>query len=350
MTTSNNLRTFYACQAINIAVHPITEEDGAYTYQEVVDNDFSFVHGVQSVGINSSFDFENLFELGQLEIYDAVLNLPEVEITIEKIFDGHKTVYGTFVAGTDDDVLGDDAPEGILLDTRRRAAVRFGIYKDTGNAGETDAEVGVIECTGMYVSNVTYTFPVDGNPTESVTLVGNHKAWYTDGSKPLDIPAAISDNDDNTIDEPTDGAYTGGEKRIARRQDITYDGPGSDKAQNVTISIDLTREDLFEFGEKLPYARIPPFPIEATGEVESLAVDGSFDDIQFSEDTNELPEREQTLKVTVGSFEVELTNAFLTSIAHGGGDATGGNATVTRSYTAYNVFKVSDSGDYVAAS
>jgi hypothetical protein len=78
----SNIRTFYACQAV--AVCPILESSGSYS-----SGTYNYMHGVQSVGLNSSFDIENLFELGQLEIYDTVLNVPEIEITIEKVLDGY---------------------------------------------------------------------------------------------------------------------------------------------------------------------------------------------------------------------------------------------------------------------
>lgn len=324
---SDNLRTFYACQAVAIAPQ-IPNAQGAYT--EPPASGYKYLHGVQSVGINSSFDFENIFELGQLEIYDAVLNIPEVEITIEKLFDGYKTVYGMISSGS-----------GVLEASKHRACARFGIYKDTSNASNTNANaMGYIQCTGMYVSNVTYTFPVDGNPTESITLVGNHKSWVEGSGGGITIPNDINNNSASPDDTPSTS-----NSGILRRQNVTYTGPGSSKAQNVTISIDLAREDLFQFGSRLPYARIPTYPVEATAEIESLAVSGSFDSVAFSETTDRLPDRDRAISVQCGSFTVSLgSGCFLTSIAHGGGDATGGNATVTRSYTAYNVFNVTDSG------
>lgn len=316
----DNLRTFYACQAVAVATQ-IPDSNGAYAVK--TSGDYKYLHGVQSVGINSSFDFENIFELGQLEIYDAALNIPEVEITIEKLFDGYKTVYGMISEGS-----------GILDASKNRACVRFAVYKDTENAGVSNP-LSYIECTGMYVSNVTYTFPVDGNPTESITLVGNSKSVSSGAA--FTVPIDITNGANTPDDEPVGGS-------IKRRQDVTINAPG-DKFQNVTISIDLAREDLFEFGSRLPYARIPTYPVEATAEVECLAVNNSFDNVEFDEEDTELPVQGESISVSCGGFTVSLgSKCFLTSVAHGGGDATGGNATVTSSYTAYNVFNVTDSG------
>ena len=49
-----NLRTFYACQAVAIAKQA---PDASGAYATVADSGYKFIHGVQSVGINSSFDF-----------------------------------------------------------------------------------------------------------------------------------------------------------------------------------------------------------------------------------------------------------------------------------------------------
>jgi hypothetical protein len=331
----SNIRTFYACQAV--AVCPIIENSGSYT-----SGTYNYMRGVQSVGLNSSFDFENLFELGQLEIYDAVLNVPEIEITIEKVLDGYKTVYGLLSSG-----------QPLSQASKHRAAVKFALYPDTQNASSS-GYVRLVECTGMYISNVTYTIPVDGNITESVTLVGNHKQWYTSGSG-FGVPVSISNGSGLPDDHPankigSEAAASG----IFRRQHVVYNGPGKDKAQNVTLTLNLAREDVFEFGKRIPYAKIATYPIEATVEIESLAVSGNYDDVSFTEETSLLPDKDKGIEVIIssphnsagtGNFMINTGSGnFLTSITHTGGDATGGNATVTRSYTSYNVWNVLDSG------
>lgn len=320
-----NLRTFYACQAV--AVAPLIPDVNNNYSNSVADSDYQFIHGVQSVGINTNFDFENLFELGQLEIYDAVLNIPSVEITLEKVLDGYKTVYGHIGSG-----------QALAKASKHRANVRFALYSDETNASGTP--IGLVTCTGMYINNVTYTFPVDGNCTESVTLVGNHKSWSYGGGE-ITIPDSIKYGSALPDDQPN---FTG--NRVIRRQDVVYSGPGSTKAQNVTLTLNLGREDIFEFGQRIPYAKVATYPIEVTSEIQSIAISGSYDDVSFTEATNDLPDVDKTITVTIpGFFRVDMgSKNFLTSIAHGGGDATGGNATVTRNYTTYNTFLVTDSG------
>jgi hypothetical protein len=336
----SNIRTFYACQAV--AVCPILESSGSYS-----SGTYNYMHGVQSVGLNSSFDIENLFELGQLEIYDTVLNVPEIEITIEKVLDGYKTVYGLLSSASG------NVAQPLSQASKNRASVKFALYPDTQNAS-TSGYVRLVECTGMYLSNVTYTIPVDGNITESVTLVGNHKQWYTSGSG-FTVPDSISNGSALPDDRPVNkiGSEANG-SGIFRRQHVTYNGPGKVKAQNITLTLNLSREDVFEFGRRIPYAKIATYPIETTVEIESLAVSGNYDDISFTEDTSLLPDKDKGIEVIIasthnsggtGNFMINTGSGnFLTSITHTGGDATGGNATVTRSYTSYNAWNVLDSG------
>jgi len=355
-----NLRTFYACQAI--AVLPLVPSGTGFYLASggngtpapnfaanvlgpnLVEGSphYQFIHGVQSVGLNTSFDFENIFELGQLEIYDNVLNIPEIEITIEKVLDGYKTVWGLI-------------SQNLPLETcsKHRANVKFALYGDESNATSGNI-IRYVECTGMYINSVTYTFPVDGNLTESVTLVGNHKNWYGGNipqseaafrQKSIYVPESIANGSGTPDDEPS---FSGsGGTRILNRKDVTLSAPFNQKAQNVTFTLNLAREDVFEFGKRIPYAKIATYPIEATTEIEYLAVSGSYDNINFNENTETLPEINQSISLTAGPLSINMgSRNFLTSINHTGGDAGGGNATVSRSYTAYNTFTVIDTGTF----
>ena len=51
------------------------------------------VHGLQSVGLTTNFNLEQVFELGQLSIYQNVENIPEIEVTLNKVLDGYPLLY-----------------------------------------------------------------------------------------------------------------------------------------------------------------------------------------------------------------------------------------------------------------
>lgn len=313
-----NDRTFYACQAVAVAIQE-PQNDGTY----LEPTNYTFLHGVQSVGLNTSFDFDNIFELGQLEIYDSVLKIPQIEITLEKVLDNYPTIYS--LAGKNQD---------LLLDSKNRVCVKFAIYSDTKNAG-VEPPLMTVTCTGMYVNNVSYKFPVEGQLTESVTLIGNHKNWSNETID--DIPQEIKDENPSTVDEPADGY-------VLTRKDVTgMTLPhGTTKVQSITMGVDLGREDLLQLGQKVPYARVPNYPVEVTAEVEYLVDEDNMEQVNFDQNTTELPEQDVALSVSAGSYTVDLgSKCFLKSVTYGGGDTGGGNATVKYSYSTYNTFNVS---------
>ena len=53
----------------------------------------TYLKGVQSVGISTNFNLEQVFQLGQLEIYQDVEEVPDIEISIEKVLDDNPTAY-----------------------------------------------------------------------------------------------------------------------------------------------------------------------------------------------------------------------------------------------------------------
>lgn len=309
-----NQRTFYACQAVALTPQTPTNDPNVFTKGTQV-----FVHGVQSIGFNSTFNVENIFELGQKEIYDSKLTSAESEVTIEKVLDGYKTCWGIISNGATD--LTEAAKQRVDLD--------FAIYADTANAGVGAKQLS-IQCTGMYVNNVTYTFPIDGNLTESITLIGNHKAW---GAGNITVPSEVTTGDDKG--QNSDHIY--------KRTNVSYTGPGSTKAQNITLSVNLNREPVYEFGKFAPYARFATYPVEATAEVEQLITTENGQD-SFTENTDTVIDA-GAISVTVGTLTIDLGDkAFYSGTSQSGGDASGGNATLTRSFTTYNTFTVTDGG------
>ncbi len=47
----------------------------------------NYVPGVQSVGITTTFNLEQVFELGQLELYQDVEEVPDIEVSVERVID-----------------------------------------------------------------------------------------------------------------------------------------------------------------------------------------------------------------------------------------------------------------------
>lgn len=320
------------------------------------------VHGLQSVGITTNFNLEQVFELGQLSIYQNVEGVPDIEVTLNKVLDGYPLVYTLatetgFVTAVGPSIAGRQ---------NARANVELSIFPDTQlSASGTNAR-SVVTCSGMYVSSVNYAFPVDGSFTEDVTLVGNNKVWG----------GTATGSFDNT-DSPASSVG------VARRQfidmehsrfptqipGIASDGTNSRVGtsgygahfQNITVSCDFGREAINELGTLAPYHRYVTFPVEVTSEFEVLAISGDM--INASEsgyytglsgtttgDTEACEARHNLINQTVflqtcEGTKIHLGNkSKLTSVNYNGGDTGGGNVTVTYSYTTYNDFVVAHSG------
>lgn len=327
-----NNRIFYACQAV--AVGAETANAGA----------LAMVHGVQSVGVNTTFNLEQVFELGQISIYENIEGVPDIEVTIEKVLDGYPLVYLLATTGA--------ANNSLVNRTKQRCSVALGIWPD-----DKDAVSGTpsqqIYMSGMYVNSVSYTLPVDGNCTESVTLVGNHKIWKNGLLNGTDAGELLYNND-----KPL--ALTNSDGGVQRRENVLLgpkigDGASvipssiinskSTHIQSVTISTDLGREDIFELGKKAPYYRAPNFPVEVTCEFEVISVSGDLVNAYEEGDpayNDTIDEGNNTAQETIviqlqdgTTFDLGTKNR-LSSVTYGGGDAGGGNSTMTFSYTTFN--------------
>jgi len=370
MANVNN-RIFYSCQGVGIAQRGQTS---AYT-------ELQMVHGLQSAAITTNFNLEQVFELGQLEIYENIEGTPDVEITLEKVLDGYPLIYHMATA---DDVAVSEA-SGIASRSKARCDVRLGIFDEAeNNIADQDSAVEVY-MSGMYVSNISYNFATDGNFTESVTLVGNNKEWLKGGDDPhaasgMLIQTTSTDKFDGN-DSPfgvgdVAGLPSGG---VQRREDFIIQGcilpenidgindtgygngsfafvngaydpalegsPNRVHLQSVSISTDYSRDDILELGRKSPYYRPANFPIEVSTEIEAITLSGDFigayefGDPKFDNTPssgNNLS-NDTIFLVTRNGYAFDLgSKNKINSVSYGGGDAGGGNATVTYSYTNFN--------------
>lgn len=289
-----NNRVFYASQGVSV---------GGTT-----------VHGAQSVGITTNFNLEQAFQLGQLSLYDNISLDPEVEITVSKILDGEDTIWK----------LASSTGTSLIDNANDSTTVVVGIGSDTASSLTSSSAV---TCTGMYISSVSYTFPVDGNLSEEITFIGNAKALSGSVSAPVETANTVLRRQNINIPNCTLPTEVSG-------KNIT----------NITISADLGRETMYKLGSLAPFHRFVNFPLEVTCEFEVSAteLDGVAVDIP-STACSGLASNDRSIFIAVcdgtGSdiYEFDLGNKCkLTSVNYSGGDTGGGNATVTYSYSTYN--------------
>jgi hypothetical protein len=343
-----NDRIFYAIQALGIEQ---AGTDAAPTTSGVI----KWMKGVQSVGITTNFNLEQVFELGQLAVYENIENIPEIEVTVEKVIDGNGLLYLTACpAGSGD----------IVQASKNIANLYLSIYPDT-NTSATGAREATVFCSGMRPSQVSYTFPVEGNSTESVTFIGNDKVWsgivqqsgyagfHTLNSGSGHTPSQTVMRRQHFI-APTGDTYSAtNTNKTVLPTDIT-NAVSYGKLQNINVSAALARENIFELGRYRPYVKFTTYPVAITAEFQVIATAGdkvtakgyqknlSDQGIQLafknSTYTDGIENAGQSLFIDLGSKNK------LTSVNYTGGDAGGGNATMTYSYQGFNYFKVTGGG------
>lgn len=324
------------------------------------DPNLTSVRGLQSATMNTTFNLEQSFEIGQQAIFENIEGIPDVECTMEKLLDGSCPIY---ILST----YGDATSATLAGRSVARCTLGFQFYSDdVSSVGYNSATANSsVQLSGMYVNSVSYTVPVDGNATESVTFVGNNKVWKA-GAGLTFVDNPFLTNTDSPIAITGSGGVNRRENVLlgltgstfpAEIPGMTNQGGGSGRIvlsgtdypvhlQSISISTDFGREEMFELGRKGPYYKFANFPVEVTSEF--VMVSRSGDMINATEDisvgtcssTDNLVDGAIVLKMCEGLTVDCGHKNKLASVNDTGGDATGGNREITYSYSTFNDFSV----------
>lgn len=330
-----NDRIFYACQAVVIQAPTGTAVSNT-----------NVVRGLQSVGMSSNFTLDQVFEIGQLEIYENIEDISDVEVTLEKVIDGEPLIFNLASNGA--------CKTDLVTASKNRCDVYLAIYDDAAS-NATGLARNVCWNSGMYTSSVSYSYSVDGNATESVTLVGNDKFWNSDVNQ-----TATTATTQYTL-TGTDTGFTGSDtpnSGVVRRVDVDLSastlppvveeqrgdlaGDNNLHVQSISVSADFGQENLLELGRFGPYAKFVSFPIEVTSEFEVIATSGDLKSVSGA-GTNTTNDP-IIIKDSAGTVLNLGSNNKLSSISYSGGDTGGGNATISYSFTNFNSLLVDDGG------
>lgn len=366
-----------------------------------VNGRWEIVRGVQSISSTTSFNLEQVFELGQIEIYEDSERVPDVEFTLEKILDGTKSAY--FMSSDSSPGVDSDGSPQIGLNQRVgsfRSDIALAIYPDTQERSTGTPRSSMV-CSGMFLSSITHTFPVDGPVTESFTYVGNDKLWanYNPtvvGELVKSFPTAGQDGIPGSgysipvsgfeIPETTQGTPSASVRVIGsgvqRREDVDLrrsilpsDIPGVtaasitqvnasavggsasglvlhttgnmdtmiERIQNITLSVDLNRTDLDEIGSKRPFTRYISFPVETSCSIEVITSQGDMVEATAALDKgpdNTQPNQTVIIR-TCDGHQFDLGDSMrLQSVDMGGGEAGGDNMTATYNYRGFNIYNI----------
>jgi len=357
-----NKRTYWAIEAIGTAAHGAGNTAAGATPDLAY---FYFVPGVQSVGMSTNFNLDQIFQLGQLEIYQDLEDIPDIELSVEKVFDDTALMYTRCVSAADGTAANAytatwAGAKELTTIQNNRVDVAFVVNDDADKAiGDNNGTVAA-HMSGMFLSSVNFNFGADGYFTESVTLVGNHQKWFT--------PAATMAN------SPADpGALQSGD--VSRRHNFSFkdigDVPvpvktiGGDvndlRIASISVATDLGREEMFSLGTREPYHRYVTFPIEVTCDIEAYVTDAA----DFA--VNALPNATNVTSTNHIKFHVydgtsggiisnpgpsnhyfDLgENNTLQSMTWNGLSTDGTNATVTYSYRNFNRLNITSTANVV---
>ena len=322
---ASNNRVFYPCQDVGIA--PFTNTS------------YTTVRGVGSISMNTKFNLEYIYELGQLATYFIAEGIPEVELTLSRVLDGYAPAYTLLTQGA--------VASTLVGRSTARANMALGIFADSNSTASGNQHQ---QCTlsGVYCSSVSYTFNTSGAFKESVGIVGNNKIWstgsftYTGHTTAMGVtslaPAAAEGVD---VRKDFDMANSRWPTQIPG---IDVSGvnnavAGSGYAahiQQVSVSATLGRENLLELARKAPFFRFVNFPVAVTCNIEVLNTQG--DGINMSETGvlsygNNLVSEHIFIKTAEGT-QIDLgSNNKCVSINETGGDPDArGNSTITYQY------------------
>jgi hypothetical protein len=344
-----NNRIWWAVQAVG--VKPDGDTSG-----------YTEIHGLQSVGMNCNFNLQDFFQLGQAEIYESVEDIPDIEVTLEKILDGYPLIYH---------LTTETAPANTLAGrSNQKCILALSVFGDTQDSASGTALV-TAHASGMYTNSVSYSFTTDGAFTESVTLVGNNIVHKAGGVE------IYGDSFSGTIFDNTDTPLAGGDNftasgGIQTREDFLFGSgytrlptqiPGINASgynvmspagqfpvhvNSITVSAELSREDKNELGRKGPYHRSVSFPVDVTTEIEIVALSGvMIDATEVGALSGGRNLQDETIKIyTKEGTTIDCGNRNkLQSWNRTGGDAGGGDATISFTYVGKNTFIVTHPQD-----
>jgi hypothetical protein len=360
-----NHRLFYPCISFAIAQESTTS--------------FSFMHGIQQLGMDSNVQLDQIFELSQISIYENKESLPTANLTVQKVLDGYCPV---FLAATQ----GASAATLAGRSTPKCNAV-IGTYPETNNSA-IGVPITEVYLSGLFINSVAYNFPVDGQYNENVTMFCYDKIWrdvqasgltalasgtFTNTDVPLAITgsggvqrrqnfvwacsSALATRDSNgmvqtgataatqlTILPPDiDGISSSG------TNDKTGDTYGA-HVQDITVNVDFNRPDLFEQGRKGPYFKPVAFPVQVSTSISAIAT--KWDNFSFTQTGmlgdgtgNNLKPRTIKIKTQEGLFIDLGTNNKLVGSNWGGGGTDGANVVLTYNYITFNDMTVTHPQD-----
>lgn len=289
------------------------------------------VHGVQSGGINTRFNLEQIFELGQADVYEDIERAPDVEVTLEKVLDGYPLLWHLATQGA--------VAATLAGRSNQRCMLGVSLYADTADSA-SGTPVTQLLCSGMYPSSFSLEANVNGPVRESLSLVGNDKVWggtlFTAPTfNNLDVPIAIAGSGGvNMREDLILGEASGNVSRFPTNiEGVTSSGTiqvvntvPQVSLQSIRVTANLGREAIYALGKRSACHRYVQFPVQVETTFEVLSKQG--DQIDAFEEVDNLTEQQIKLVFREGTqVELGTKNKCMSSSTNLANAAGGSNAT-----------------------
>ena len=339
-------------------------------FSKVGQNVFIPVHGLQGLGITVNYNLDPVTELGQINLYQNLEQVPDVSIDMSKTIDGYPPLYCLATNGAVDQTLTGRA--------NSQTTVGVSIFSDN-NVSASGTPISQLTVSGAFVASIGYNFVTDGMFTENITLLATSKLWTT--SAPFTFSGAFPGNNDQPL------SLTSGTGGVQRRQNMRFlpnpyvnlptDANGSSKPspgvtrctilpqdipgisssgtndqvggqygahiRDITVGCNLGREPLYELGRRFYYYRYVQFPVQVTCDITVTAHNGdlmSITEAGVAGNGNNLSNRSIYLATDEGLFIDLGTQNKVNTLSYGGGDTGGANLTLTYNYVNWDAMGV----------
>jgi hypothetical protein len=260
------------------------------------------------------------------------------------------------------------------------------VFGDTQSAS-SGVPTSEISCSGLYWSDSGFTFGTDAPFQETISWIGNNKVaksssfdflpQFTNNDAPLSLAGSggVQIRKDMIFQpilngvgyagglETTTGLDTNGQLKAfltilppevtgisaSGTNDISpTTGDFGCHIQSINVSVAAGREAVLELGKKYPYFRFVNFPTAVTCEISIIGTQADVfnaSEAGFDGQGNNTPYRTIKLRAREGLWIDLGTANKCTSVSMAGGDAGGGNVSLTYSYTNYNQYLISHPAD-----
>ena len=355
------------------------------------------VRGAQSISYDPTLESTPIFQLSQSEMYELREGIPTVNITAQKVLDGHDLMYTKSTADAVTPTLFGRAPT--------KAIIGVGIFDCSADSTAGDP-VSVTVFSGVQVNSISYTASVDNPAVEDITWLGNDIIYYN----PNFSGDCECDYTDRFLAEVASiqltGCNAGNDQApigpIAHRENVIFgfdSGAGLDQngmvadpdttilppdipgitcsgtldpnnpvaVQSITISTSLNREDVNRLGERSPHARTLTLPVAVDTAIEVVsehevgfsatsygvclppAYTGCEDVTQCSGVGVNAYNRTIRLALCEGTRVYTGIRNKLVSANRSGGSTGGENLTITYNFQTFNTMTVLHCNDQAAS-